>query len=166
MDYLARKFLEGKYLSWKDMKKLYRRYKKYCRVIGVGILDLTVVDEEIEWEIAFATGSIILRNGTKPEPTDVEIFTTAELIGEMEYWFYRLREVDRTLSNVWLLGVMNGEKGIDVAEELGFIKPGDEPSKRVYWAKRVDYDLTRAAARKILRIREKDLHFGEKTAKI
>jgi hypothetical protein len=163
MDYLARKFLNGEYLGWKETKKLYRHYKKYCHIVGVGVLDLSVVDELIEWEMAFSTGSIILRNGEKPEPSDGEVFNTATLIGEMEYWFYRLRETDKTLSDVWLMAVMNREKGIDVAEKLRFIVPGDSPEKRFYWAKRVDDDLTKAAARKIVKIRKKVLTFGEKS---
>ena len=153
MDYLARKFLKGESLSWKDTKKLYRHYKNYCHTVGIGVLDLSVVDELIEWETAFATGSILLRSGEKPEPSDEEIFNTATLIGEMEYWFYRLREKDKVLSDVWLMAVMNREKSIDIAEKLGLIAAGDGPDKIYYIEHSQIPNMVKRAARAIVKIR-------------
>ncbi len=159
MDYLARKFLMGKPMKWYEMKKLYRHYKNYCHILGIGVLDLSVVDELIEWETAFATGSILLRSGEKPEPSDEEIFNTATLIGEMEYWFYRLREKDKVLSDVWLMAVMNREKSIDIAEKLGLIAAGDGPDKIYYIEHSQIPNMVKRAARAIVKIRLRTLQF-------
>ncbi|WP_036226560.1 hypothetical protein [Mesoaciditoga lauensis] len=157
MDYLAKKFLTGVPMKWYEMKKLYRHYKNYCHTLGIGVLDLSVVDELIEWETAFATGSILLRSGEKPEPSDEEVFNTAELVGEMEYWFYRLREQDRTLSNVWLMAVMNREKSIDIAEKLGLIAADDGPDKIYYIEHSQIPNMLKRAARAIVKIRLRTL---------
>ena len=157
MDYLARKFLEGRFIGWIEMRKLYKHYKKYCHILGVGVLDLSVVDELIEWETAFATGSILLRSGEKPEPSDKEIFNTATLLGEMEYWFYRLREQDRTLSDVLLLSVMDRRKGEDVAEQIGVLDVGDNTEKRYYWSQTGIPHMVEKACRRLAKIRNRSI---------
>ena len=164
MDYLARRFLKGESLSWKDTKKLYHHYKKYCHILGIGVLDLSVVDELIEWETAFATGSILLRSGEKPEPSNEEIFNTATLIGEMEYWFYRLREKDKTLSDVWLMAVMNRESSLDVAEKIGIISAGDGPDKIYYIEHSRIPHMIRSAGRQLVNIRLRTLNLLTKRA--
>ena len=157
MENLAVKFLKGDKLEWYEIRRLYSHYKSYVSMLGrnVASIDISPFGDVIMWEYVFNTGSVVLWSGGKNDLSDEQLFSFAILIREMEYWFYRLRIQERTLSDVLFLSVMDRQKGEDVAEQIGVLDVGDDPEKRYFWSQTGIPHMVEKSCRRIAKMRNR-----------
>jgi hypothetical protein len=118
---LERVFLEGERLKWYEIRALYRHYKSYVAKVTdrvVEELDISPAGDVIMWNFVLNGGSVIVPSGGRMSLKDSERFTYATLLGELEFWFYRLRNDHRDLSTILFLRDIKNLKPREVAEEL------------------------------------------------
>ena len=155
MDSLGEKALRGE-IGYKDVRKLYRRYKKYCRVLGLSVTGLSLENNTIFWETSYMrTDSIVMRSGGV-ETSDGELFKTAILIGKMESWLFLVAEESMPCVKVWVYHIMNGDSFLDSALKANLVSKND-PDNVLFRTEHVIVpNMIRKTARKILKA-EKNL---------
>ena len=153
MDSLGEKALKGE-IDYKDIRRLYRRYKKYCRILGLSVTGLNVENNMIFWETAFMrTDSIVMRSGGV-EISDGELFKTAILVGKMESWLSVIAEESAPCAKVWVYHIMNGDSFLDSALKANLVSKND-PDDVLFRTEHVIIpNMIKKTARKILKVKK------------